>query len=166
MELTPGWYALYTRSRAEKAVHDELNKKGVEAFLPMTRRLRQWKDRKKWVDFPLFPGYLFIQIVPSPEERVRVLKVKGAVHILGLNPHTPIPDPEIESIRRLLEHPELLDPHPFLEVGRRVRVVRGPFIGVEGILLEKRKKSRLVVAVSLLKQAVSTEVDADDVEAV
>jgi len=166
MDTLSYWYALYTRSRAEKAVHGELVKQGVVCFLPLLSRFRQWKDRKKRVEFPLFPGYLFIQICPTSDEKLKVMKIKGAVHILGITPPSPIPATEIHAIRTLLERPELLEPHAYLEVGRRVRVVRGVFTGIEGILIEKRKKSRLVVSIGLLKQAVAAEVAAEDVEPV
>ncbi len=95
------WYALYVKSRHEFVANNELIKKDITTFLPSVKRLREWKDRKKWVDFPLFPGYLFIYIQPRPESFLSVLKTRGAVNLLSTEPGypTPVPADEINSLQ-------------------------------------------------------------------
>lgn len=156
------WYALRTRSRHEKLVRDQLAAQGVEPFLPLIERARQWKDRRKLVAFPLFPGYCFARFPVSL--RVAVLSTKGVVQVLG-NPDGPIPvpDAEIEAVRRLVTSTLPYDPHPYLREGMQVEVIRGPLAGVRGILLRKGTRARLVMGVTLIHQAVSVELDALDV---
>jgi len=159
------WYAIRTRSRHEKLVRDELAAKGMEVFLPLVQRWRQWKDRRKLVAFPLFPGYCFASFLPAG--RVAVLAANGVVQILG-NPEgpIPIPDSEIEAVRRLVESILPYDPHPYLKEGMLVEVIRGPLAGLRGILLRKGARARLVIGVSLIQQGASVELDALDVSPV
>ena len=156
------WYALRTRSRHEKLVRDQLAAQGVEPFLPLIERARQWKDRRKLVAFPLFPGYCFARFPAS--HRVAVLKTTGVVQVLG-NPDgpVPVPDAEIEAVRRLVTSTLPYDPHPYLREGMHVEVIRGPLAGVRGILLRKGTRARLVMGVTLIHQAASVELDALDV---
>jgi transcription antitermination factor NusG len=156
------WYALRTRSRHEKRVREQLEARGVEPFLPLVMRWRQWKDRRKQVAFPLFPGYCFARFPPT--ERVDVLKTHGVVQIIG-NREGPIPVPEteIEAVRRLVTSTLPYDPHPYLREGMPVEVIRGPLAGIRGVLLRKGARARLVICVSLIQQAASVELDAADV---
>ena len=102
--LQPLWYALYTRSRFEKKMLSELSERQVEVFLPMREVLSRWKDRKKKVWMPLFPGYIFVNYVDTPESRYRILNMPGAVRFIGIERHAdPIPEEQILSIRRFLE---------------------------------------------------------------
>ena len=156
------WYALRTRSRHEKLVRDQLTAQGVEPFLPLIERARQWKDRRKLVAFPLFPGYCFARFPVSL--RVAVLSTKGVVQVLGNHDGpVPVPDEEIEAVRRLVTSTLPYDPHPYLREGMQVEVIRGPLAGVRGILLRKGTRARLVMGVTLIHQAVSVELDALDV---
>lgn len=156
------WYALRTRSRHEKLVRDQLTAQGVEPFLPLIERARQWKDRRKLVAFPLFPGYCFARFPVSL--RVAVLSTKGVVQVLGNHDGpVPVPDVEIEAVRRLVTSTLPYDPHPYLREGMQVEVIRGPLAGVRGILLRKGTRARLVMGVTLIHQAVSVELDALDV---
>lgn len=156
------WYALRTRSRHEKLVRDQLTAQGVEPFLPLIERARQWKDRRKLVAFPLFPGYCFARFPVSL--RVAVLSTTGVVQVLG-NPDgpVPVPDAEIEAVRQLVTSTLPYDPHPYLREGMQVEVIRGPLAGVRGILLRKGTRARLVMGVTLIHQAASVELDALDV---
>jgi transcription antitermination factor NusG len=156
------WYALRTRSRHEKLVHRQLNARGLEAFLPLVDRRRRWKDRWKTVGFPLFPGYCFARFGPS--DRSAVLTAVGVVQVLGINGHAiPVPDHEIDAVRQLVTSTLPFDPHPYLREGMEVEVMRGPLAGVRGMLVRKGRHARFVVAIHLIQQAASVEVDAADV---
>ena len=101
-EMTPEWFAIWTRSRHEKMVRDQLAQKDVEVFLPTITKWSRWKDRKKAIDWPLFPGYCFARF--DREDRLPVLKVEGVVSIVGTDGlPSPIPAIEIDSIRLLIE---------------------------------------------------------------
>jgi len=159
------WYAIRTRSRHEKLVHQQLGSRGVDSFLPTVDRRRRWKDRWKTVSFPLFPGYCFARF--PYQDRLSVLTAVGVVQILGINGHaSPIPDAEIEAVRLLVTSTLPLDPHPYLREGMEVEVVRGPLEGVRGVLVRKGSRARLVVAIHLIQQAASVELDAADVRPV
>lgn len=156
------WYALRTRSRHEKLVRDQLDKQGIEPLLPTVKRLSQWKDRKKEVEVPLFSGYCFVRF--SQQEKLPVQQVTGVVEIVGSGSQPePIPDEEIESLRRLMTSVLPYDPHPYLHEGMKVEVVRGPLQGIHGILLRKEKRHRLVIGVHLIQQAAAVEIDVNDV---
>ncbi len=156
------WHAIRTRSRHEKLVHQQVTSRGVEAFLPLVDRRRRWQDRWKTVSFPLFPGYCFARF--SHQDRLRIVTAVGVVQILGVNGHpTPVPDHEIEAVRQLVTSTLPFDPHPYLKEGMEVEVVRGPLAGVRGILVRKGARARLVVAINLIQQAASVELDAADV---
>jgi transcription antitermination factor NusG len=153
------WYAVYTRARHEKAVDRALRSRGLASYLPLQEVLSQWKDRRKWVAKPLFPGYLFVRLATGQIGRVN--SVRGVVHVVG-NGQGPIPVPpeQVEAVRRMVEKRVPLDPWPYMREGRRVRMREGPLIGVEGFIVTRRKRHRLVVSVDLLGRSVATEVDA------
>jgi transcription antitermination factor NusG len=162
MEVNPVWYALRTRSRHEKLVRDRLAGQGIEILLPTVTRLSQWKDRRKSVEFPLFPGYCFARF--PWVARTPVLMVSGVVEIVGPGSRgEPIPEVEIMALKALMGSELAYDAHPYLQEGMAVRVIRGPLEGVQGILLRKAKRCRLVVAVHLIRQAAAVELDAADV---
>jgi transcription antitermination factor NusG len=162
--LQPSWYALYTRSRFEKKMLGELTDRRVEVFLPMREVISRWKDRKKRIWIPLFPGYIFVYHVNTPENRFRVLNIPGAVRFVGLEGRAqPIPEVQIQYIRKFLEASISIDPYPYVQVGSRVEVIAGPLKGIQGILVEKRGRFRFVLQVDLIRQAVSVEIDASDV---
>jgi transcription antitermination factor NusG len=159
------WYALRTKSRHEKLVRDQLDKQGIEPLLPTVKRLSQWKDRKKEIEVPLFSGYCFVRF--TQREKAPVQKVTGVVEIVGSRSRPePIPEQEVEALRRLMTSVLPYDPHPYLHEGMQVEVVRGPLQGVQGILLRKEKRHRLVIGVRLIEQAAAVEIDVNDVAAV
>jgi transcription antitermination factor NusG len=158
------WYAVYTRSRFEKKMLSELTDRSIEVFLPMREILSRWKDRKKRIWVPLFPGYIFVNQVDTPENRYRVLNVPGAVRFVGHEGHAEqIPEEQILAVRRFLEASISVDPYPYLQVGRRVEIIAGPLKGIVGILVQKKGRFRFVLQVDLIRQAVSVEIDASDV---
>lgn len=164
---TPQWYALYTRSRFEKKMLSELTDRNVEVFLPMREVLSRWKDRKKRIWIPLFPGYIFIHHVDTPENRYKILNVPGAVRFVSVEGHAePIPEEQIQSVRKFLESKITVDPYPYMKVGSRVEIIAGPLKGIQGILVKKRGRFRFVLQVDLIRQAVSVEIDASDVRPV
>lgn len=158
----PRWYAIRTRSRHEKLVRDRLAGQGIEILLPTVMRLSQWKDRKKAVEFPLFSGYCFARF--PWRARTPVLMVSGVVEIVGSGSRgEPIPEGEISALKALMNSALPYDAHPYLQEGMAVRVIHGPLEGVQGILLRKAKRYRLVMAVHLIQQAAAVELDAADV---
>ncbi len=154
------WYALYTRPRHEKAVAEQLIKREMEAFLPVREVLSRWKDRRKLVQLPLFPGYLFVRT--SLTHKRQVVSTDGVVCMVSFQgAPAPIPDEEIEAVREICLTKLPCDPYPYLTEGRWVRVVRGPLAGLSGILVRKKGKHRLVVSIDILQQSVAVEIDAD-----
>jgi len=158
------WVAVWTRSRHEKFVRDQLLGKEVEVFLPLMEVPSQRKDRRKSVELPVFPGYLFAHIELTDGYEVKT--TRGVVQILGSLPgvYTAVPDEQIAYIRTMVESQLPIDPHPYLRVGNVVRVKKGPLKGIEGILIEKRNHWRIVVSVDLLGKSIAAEVSADEIE--
>jgi transcription antitermination factor NusG len=159
------WWALYTRHQHEKTVADMLTAKGFEVFLPLYESMRRWKDRKKMLSLPLFPCYVFVR--GGLNRRLQVVTTPGVHMILSHgDSFAVIPEVEIEVIRKTIESSYRVEPHPFLKVGERVRVIRGSLEGVEGVLLRKKNMCRLVLSVAMVAQSVAVEIDAADVEPV
>jgi transcription antitermination factor NusG len=157
------WFALYTCPRHEKRVTEQIKQRRIACFLPLYRSVRRWKDRRKELELALFPGYVFVQV--ALQDRLRVLQLPGVVRFVSFNGHpAPLPDAEIESLRKGLEGCVRMAPHPFLRVGRRVRVNNGPLAGLEGILCRRKEGLRLVVSIEMLMRSVAVEVDETDVE--
>jgi transcriptional antiterminator NusG len=145
-------------------VREQLEQKQIDAFLPTITKWSRWKDRKKKIDWPLFPGYCFARF--DPENALPVLKCTGVVNIVGFEGRpAPIPDIELDSIRVLVGSELQYDPCPLVREGMMVEVVHGPLRGVVGRLMRKdAARARLVLSVDLIGQAVSVEVDAADVK--
>jgi transcription termination/antitermination protein NusG len=162
--MKPEWFAIWTRSRHEKSVRDQLAQEQIEVFLPTITKWSRWKDRKKAIDWPLFPGYCFAKF--DGAERLPILKCDGVVTIVGTDGvPSPIPPVEIDSIRLLIESELSYDPCPLIKEGEMVEVKSGPLKGVVGRLVRKGAHARLMLSVDLIGQAVSVEVDAADVKA-
>jgi transcription antitermination factor NusG len=152
------WFALRVRSNHERLTSAHLRERGFEEFSPSFKTERRWSDRKKEIDQFLFPGYVFCRF--NLQDRLPVLTAPGVVDLVGFGKiPSPIPDHEIESVRRMVQSGLLVMPWPFLELGHRVLIERGPLAGVEGILDEVKGRCRLVVSVNLLQRSVSAEVD-------
>ena len=156
------WWALYTRHQHEKTVADMLAAKGFEVFLPLYESMRRWKDRQKMLSLPLFPCYVFVR--GGLNRRLQVVTTPGVHMVLSHGERVAlIPETEIDAIRKTLEGPFRVEPHPFLKCGERVRVIRGTLEGVEGILVRKKNQTRLVLSVAMVAQSVAVEIDAADV---
>ena len=160
---TPNWYALYTAPRHEKFVADQIQRQGIDCFLPLYRSVRRWKDRRKELALVLFPGYVFVQI--ALQNRLRVLQLPGAVRLVGFNGQpAAMPDEEIENLRTRLSCSGKIEPHPYLSAGRRVRVRSGPLQGLEGIIVRTKEPFRIVLSIHLIMRSVAVEVESADVE--
>lgn len=162
---TPAWWAVYTRHQHEKTVAEMLSNKGFEIFLPLHETVRRWKDRQKVLSLPIFPCYVFVR--GTLNRRLQVATTPGIHMILSRGEEIAvIPEDEIVAIRRAINGNYRVEPHPFLKIGERVRVIRGSLEGVEGILVRKKNLFRLVLSVDMLAQSVGVEVAASDVEPV
>jgi transcription antitermination factor NusG len=156
------WYAAYTYANHEKRVAAEMGARDVEHFLPLYSSIRRWKDRRVQLEFPLFPGYVFVRLPLS--ERLRVAQIPSVVRLVGFGGlPTALPDVEMEILRTGLSERLRAEPHPFLTVGRRVRITGGPFAGLEGVLKRKKSSLRVVVTLELIHRSVAVDVDAADV---
>lgn len=159
------WHVIYTRHQHEKIVAQILSSKGFEIFLPLYTAVHRWKDRDKQLSLPLFPCYVFLR--GGMDRRADIVTTPGMYCFVGTqNRASVIPPEDMDVIRRAVEGPLRVEPHPFLKCGDRVRVKSGALAGVEGILTRKKNLFRLVLNVELLKQAVSLDIDAHLVEKV
>lgn len=157
------WCAVHTRYQHERLANELLASKGFETFFPTFAKIHSWKDRKKEISEPLFPGYLFVANIG--EHRMRVVTTPGVCSLVcsGGVPGL-IPTPEIEAIRKAVAGRHRVEPHAYLTDGDRVRVVHGPLSGIEGILIRRGKCARLIVSVQLLGRAAAVEIDGACVE--
>jgi transcription elongation factor/antiterminator RfaH len=154
------WYAIYSRPRHEKKVFERLQEKEIEAFLPMVRQVRQWKDRKKKVDEPLFKSYLFACF--DYKYRHLILQTDGVVKIVSFFGEPAIvPDWQIESLKNLIQTPEKMRLEQYLKPGELVEVMAGPFKGMKGTVKSLRGETRLVLSIEGIMQSVSVEIDQD-----
>jgi len=159
----PFWYAAYTLANHEKKASGEISHRGIETFLPLYRASRRWSDRRVQLELPLFPGYVFVRL--ALRDRLRVLQVPGVARIVGFGGlPAALPEEQIEALRAGLGGQLRAEPHPYLPIGRRVRIVRGPLCGAEGSLLRKKGVFRVVLSLELIMRSVAVEVDAADVE--
>lgn len=152
------WFAVRVRSRQERVVSQHLRGRGLEEYYPTYDVMRQWSDRKKMVTESLFPGYVFCRFDRS--NQLPILSAPGVVGLVGFGDGPiEIPDEEVERVRRMTSSGLLVSPWPFLKVGQRVLIERGPLLGLEGLLQTIKGKHRLVVSITLLQRSVSTEID-------
>ena len=156
------WYAAYTCAHHEKRVARQLEMWSVESFLPLYEKVSRWKDRRVRLQLPLFPGYVFVRIVL--EEKMRVLQIPSVVRLVGFNGlPTPLNDEEMEAMQQGLNSRLRIEPHPFLTVGRRVRIKSGPFADLQGVLLRKKGGFRFVLSLELIQRSIAVDVDGADV---
>lgn len=153
------WYAIRVRAKSEIITSNALRQKGYEEFVPLYHSRRKWSDRIKDVEAPLFPGYVFCRFDPL-QRLLPILTIPRVVHIVGAGKSPlPIAEEEIASIRSVVSVGLDPQPWPFLDVGRRVRLERGPLSGIEGIVIQVGTKNRLIVSVELLQRSVAVEID-------
>jgi len=165
--VAESWYALHTRSRHEKIVAERLEEQRITTYLPLMTETRQWSDRKKQVQLPLFSSYVFARLAPNRADRLRVLQVNGVVRLIGgRGEGAAIPDAQIEAVQSLLSHSLPWTNHPFLEIGQRVRIRSGALNGVEGILTARNGDRTLVISVDAIQRSLAVSVQGYEVEAV
>jgi len=158
------WFAVYTTCRHEKRVAQHLSLREIEHYLPLYRSQRKWRDGSRvTLDLPLFPSYIFVRI--SRAERTNVLRVPGALAVVGgtRREPAPLPDAAIEALRTGLQE-QSVEPHPLLTVGQQARIRAGAFAGMEGVVLRKKGGLRVVLTLRQIMQSIAVEVDERDLE--
>ena len=161
--LAPQWFAAYTLPNHEKRVARQFTERAIPHYLPLYESLRRWKDRKMRLEMPLFPGYIFVRM--SLQHRLRIVQVPSVTRLVGFGGEpAAIPENELMAIRTCLDRHCKMEPHRLLQAGQRVRILRGPLIGIEGTLLRRKGISRLVLSIGLIMRAVAIEVSIADVE--
>jgi len=157
------WYAAHTCANHEKCVAGQLSARSVEHFLPLYESVRRWKDRRVRLQLPLFPGYLFVRL--ALPDRLRVLQIPGVATLVSFNgTPAPLPEREIETLKAGLQRGVQALPHPYLTVGRHVRITDGPLEGLEGVLVRKKNALRFVVSLELIQRSIQLDIDATSVE--
>ena len=166
LQISPAWYAVYAQVRHESKVYTRLTAKSFECLFPQMERWSRRRDRRKKIQVPIFPGYLFVRTILDNHEQVKILQTPGVVRLVrNKDGPLPVPDNQINSLITLMGNAPALTSHPYLREGMRVRIANGPLYGCEGILVRKRnEKARLVVAIDIIQQAVSVELSEEDVE--
>lgn len=154
----PRWYAVYTSANHEKRVAQQLAERSVEHLLPLFESLRRWKDRRVRLQMPLFPGYVFARF--ALRDRLQLLQIPSVVRLVSFNGYpAPLPEEDIQTIQNCLGRGHQVEPHSYLQVGRRVRVKSGPFQGLEGIILRRKNRTRFVLSFELIMRSVAVEID-------
>ena len=165
VENTPHpWLGIQAHIRKEKIAAKQLEGRGYEVFLPQYRKQTQWSDRRIQVDCPLFPGYLFCRFdsrLPPIVTASSVVSIVGR----GREPE-PIPEHEISSVQSMLQSGYMVQPSPYLRVGDRIAISRGPLRGVEGLLVKNKDKLKVVVSINVLQRSVAVELDSDAIQQV
>jgi transcription antitermination factor NusG len=160
------WLAVQTWPRYEKKIALELAKKQVEVFLPLVASEHQWSDRRRIVQLPLFPGYVFLRAPETFASRISILRTNGVINFVGArNVGTPIPVNEIESVRALLARGITFQNHSYLNIGQRVRIRGSSLDGVEGILVERNHDLSLVVSIQIIQRSLAIRVAGYRIEA-
>ncbi|HUO35384.1 MAG TPA: UpxY family transcription antiterminator [Candidatus Acidoferrum sp.] len=157
-ENTQEWFAVHTRYQHERTVLSILQAKGFQTFLPTYKEVRRWRDRKKLISLPLFPGYLFVNDLR--ERRIEVLSAPGACAIVSFQGiPAAIPHEEMEAVQRIAANPEKLRPHPYLKNGDLVQVASGPLAGVYGMMVAEKDDCWLVISIQILGRSAAVAID-------
>ncbi len=165
VHLSPAWYVLHTKSRAESVVNEGLARKRIEVFLPKITVPSRRKDRRKMIRLPLFPGYVFVKTDLSPGHHLEIVKTAGAVKLVGsAQGPTAVPEETILSLQIMVATDAPITTGFMFKKGDPVMVISGPFSGVVGVFDHYRGKDRIIVHIEALGQFAAVEVDAADVE--
>ena len=159
------WYAVQTRARHERVVVQRFHDKGLTTFLPLVTEVRRWSDRLKSVELPLFSCYVFVKIMDTNEDRLKVLRTDSVFDFVGVpRQGTPIPDDQIDAVRTIVGERINWQSHPFLKIGQRVRIRSGALDGVEGILVGRNGDRTLVVSIDAIQRSLSVRIEGYDLE--
>jgi transcription antitermination factor NusG len=155
---TKSWFAVYVKSKTEKKVATEFHKLGIEYFLPLVKELRQWSDRKKWVEVPLFRSYIFVHI--EPKEHFAVLQVTGTVRYITFEGKAvEIPQRQIEAVRYYLNGADLDTTGDLVwEKGKKVEIISGSLTGLSGELIEVKGKYKVKVEIEAVGSSILIEI--------
>ncbi len=168
IEQTPtslGWFAAQVKPKHEQNVSKILEYKGLEAFVPLYKARRQWSDRTRELHLPLFPGYVFCKFNPS--RLGPVLSTPGIYDVVRFGRNLASLDPdEIFALQKLVHSGLASEPWPRLEVGQSVEIEDGPLTGCKGVVVELKKRARLVLSVTLLHRSVLVELDRNWVKSI
>jgi transcription antitermination factor NusG len=163
--LPAEWFVVHTWSRHEKSVCEQLRSKQIEAFLPVYRSAKRWKNGQVAAELPLFSGYLFVRI--CAENQLPVLQTPGVARFVRFgNKPAAVPDAEIAQLKAAVTKGISPTPYPFLNVGEHVRICSGPLTGLTGILMRDKRGQRIILSVELISRSISVELDCADVEPV
>ena len=164
---SPVWYAVHTYPRHERAVAERIRQQQLTSFLPTITETHRWSDRRKVVEIPLFSCYVFVNLIPTNETRLRVLRTNGVIGFVGSQrTGTPIPEEQIEAVRALLERKVACRAHPFLRVGQRVRVRGGALDGVEGLFVSQNGDDSIVISVDAIQRSLAVRINGYDLDVV
>ncbi|MCK4662494.1 MAG: UpxY family transcription antiterminator [Bacteroidales bacterium] len=152
------WFAIYTKPRAEKKTYSKLTNKGIETYLPLQKTLKQWSDRKKWVEEPLFRSYIFVKVVEK--EYLEVLKTNGVVYFVSFErKKVPVPDSQIQAIKRLLSNEiEFEVTTEKYDINDSVEIIYGSLKGIQGTLIEYRGKRKVLIKVDSISQGLLIDI--------
>lgn len=154
------WYIISVRPNHEKKVHEELVQKGIESFQPLVEETREWSDRRKKVEVPLFPGYCFVHI--NVKERLSVLNLRGVVKFVSIGHRAAVvPDEEIRSLQLALGSAAHLHAVELPRGGEAVLVDHGPLAGIRGIVTQSAETTQVVIPINSLHKAVAVDVQSD-----
>ena len=158
------WYPVYTHARAEKKAYQALVSKGIEAYLPLHRQLKQWSDRKKWIEEPFIKSYLFVRI--TEQNQREVLMTKGIARFIYFsNKITSMPDRQIEQLKLLMASPyELEVTEENLQPGEKILIKAGPLKGIEGEIIAYRSQKQLLLRLEKLGCSIIVNVAAALIE--
>ncbi|HET6144323.1 MAG TPA: UpxY family transcription antiterminator [Candidatus Acidoferrales bacterium] len=159
----PDWYALFVRYQHEKFVALGLSNKNIETYLPLCNSTRQWQDRAKQLWLPLFPSYVFVR--ENAHHQLQIISTPGVIHIVRFGGRPAIvSQSQISAVRKLLDGHYVVEPHPYLTAGDRVRIKTGPLAGVAGILTRKKNRAQLVISMEMLGRSAAVEIELSNVE--
>lgn len=154
----PCWFAVYTKARHEKKVKVLLDEKKIENYLPLIKEYHCWTDRKQLVEVPLIRGYIFVRI--AAKNAVYVLEVPGAVRFVKFqNEVAPIPDFQIEALKRVIESGVDFRARKYLKTGQMVKVEDGPLKGIIGKIQRIENENRFVITLDAPQAAYEVQVD-------
>jgi transcription antitermination factor NusG len=159
----PLWYAIYANANHEKRVAQQLGQRSIKHLLPLYESVRRWKDRRVRLQMPLFPGYVFVRF--ALRDRLQVLQIPGVVRLVSFaGQPAPLREEDVHALQSCLSHGSQVEPHPYLQAGRRARVRSGPLQGLEGIVLRRKNRTRFIISIDLIMRSMAVEIETDALE--